>query len=121
MASFKQRRMASNRFNACTSSVRHSPISLLLSFYWRFLKRCLRMGRHFSTLSLRIVARMSPLFHLHSLSRRDSKDPDVATDRGSQNVEDRVSVAVVDDEPNFDINPGELAFEGGTLFKFLSI
>lgn len=68
---------------------------------------------------------MSPLLHLHSLSRRDSKDPvaatDVATDRGSQNVEKRVSVAEVDDEPDFDINPGELTFEEGMLLKFLSV
>ena len=64
---------------------------------------------------------MSLLLRLHSLSRRDYKDPDVATDRGSQNVEDRISVAEVDDELYFDINPGELTFKEGTLLIFLSV
>jgi hypothetical protein len=51
---------------------------------------------------------------LYSPSKRDSKDPDVAADCGSQKVE-------VDNEPDFDvINPGELTFEEGMLVKPLS-
>jgi hypothetical protein len=57
---------------------------------------------------------MLSLLHLYSPSKRDSKDPDVAADGGSQKAEG------VDDEPDFDINPGELTFEEGTLVKPLS-
>jgi hypothetical protein len=55
----------------------------------------------------------SPL-HVHPLSRRDSEDLDFAADGGSRKVEG------AEDEPKFDINPGELTFEEGTLVKPLS-
>jgi hypothetical protein len=49
---------------------------------------------------------------LYSPSKRDSKDPDVAADGGSQKA---------DNEPDFDvINSGELTFEEGMLVKPLS-
>ncbi|KAN0135782.1 high-affinity methionine permease [Lactarius tabidus] len=53
---------------------------------------------------------MSSLLHLHPPSRRDSKDPqaDAGADKGSQKVE------VVNDEPDVDINAGELTFEEDT-------
>jgi len=62
-----------------------------------------------------IVARMSPHLHLHSLSGRDSKVPDVSANQGSEKVEDaRVSAAETDDGTYSDINPGELTFEEDT-------
>jgi hypothetical protein len=63
---------------------------------------------------------MSSHLHLDSLSGGDSKVPDdVAANLGSEKVEDaRVSAAEIDDEPYSDINPGELTFEEGKLFKF---
>jgi hypothetical protein len=60
------------------------------------------------------VTRMPSLLHLHPPSRRDSKDPDVGADKGSQKAE------VVNDEPDVDINAGELTFEEGTFVKPLS-
>ena len=63
------------------------------------------------------VASMASLFHLSSHSRKGSKDPDVSANGGSQKSEDaRVSV-----EDVYDITPGELTFEEGTLLKFLSV
>lgn len=57
---------------------------------------------------------MPSLFRLHPPSRKGSKDPDVVANQDSQKVE------VVDDEPDLDINPGELTFEEGTFVKLLS-
>ena len=60
---------------------------------------------------------MASLFHLSSHSRKGSKDSDVSANGGSQKSEDaRVSV-----EDVYDITPGELTFEEGTLLKFLSV
>ncbi len=70
---------------------------------------------------------MPSLLHFHSRFRQGSRDPDVAVSGGSQKVEDarvsveKVSVEKVDDEPDSDINPGELTFDEGTLLKFLSV
>lgn len=54
---------------------------------------------------------MPSQLQLHPPSRRDSKDPDVRVDEGSQKVE------VVNDELDLHINPGELTFEEGTFVK----
>ena len=65
---------------------------------------------------------MSSLFHIYSRSRQGSKDPNVSANGGSQKVEDaRVSVEEAYDEPDSDINPGELTFKEGTFLKFLSV
>jgi hypothetical protein len=62
---------------------------------------------------------MSSLLHIYSRSRQGSRNPDVSANGGSKKVEDaRVLVEEAYDEPDSDINPGELTFEEGTLLEF---
>ncbi len=100
----------------------HWPLSFNKD-HWRCLNHFLKWADTSSrTFPPAIAARMPSLLHFYSRFRQGSRDPDVAVSGGSQKVEDaRVSVEKVDDEPDPDINPGELTFDEGTLLKFLSV
>lgn len=71
--------------------------------------------KHFRPFPRAIVARMSSLRHFYSRSRKASSDPGVATHGGSPKIEStHVLVDGVDNQPDSDVNPGELTFEEDT-------